>query len=128
MDGHLLSLGFEKNLSESTLYVKKLDSDLVIVSLYVDDLLVTGGNKARITVFKHNMMKMFEMTDLGEISYFLGIEIKQAQNEIFICQKKYLKEILNRFGMEECQSVSTLKGKKEKLQKYDGADLANEGM
>ena len=59
MDGHLLSLGFKKSLSEYTLYVKMLDSDLVIVSLYVDDLLVTGGNEAQITVFKQNMMKMF---------------------------------------------------------------------
>ena len=118
MDGHLLSLGFEKSLSESTLYVKKLDSDLVIVSFYVNDLLVTGGNKAQITVFKQNMMKMFEMTNLGEISYFLGMEIKQTQNEIFICQRKYLKEILKRFGMEECKSVSTPMGKNKKLQKY----------
>ena len=46
MDGHLLSLGFEKSLSESTLFVKKLNSDLVFVSLYVDDSLVTGGNEA----------------------------------------------------------------------------------
>ena len=38
-------------------------------------------------------MKVFEMTDLGKIAYFLGMEIKQAHNEIFICQKKYLKEI-----------------------------------
>ena len=128
MDGHLLSLGFEKSLSESTLYVKKLDFDLVIISLYVDDLLVTSGNEAQITVFKQNMMKMFEMTDLGEISYFLGMEIKQALNEIFICQRKYLKEILKGFGMEECKSVSTPMGKKEKLQKYDGADPADEGL
>ena len=66
----------------------------------MDDLLVTKGNEAQITLFKQNMMKMFKMTDLGEISYFLGMEIKQAQNEIFICQRKYLKEILKRFGME----------------------------
>ena len=102
MDGHLLSQGFEKSLGESTLYVKKLDSNLVIVSLYVDDLLVTRGNKAQITLFKQNMMKMFEMTDLGEIPYFLSMEIKQTQSEIFICERKYLKEILKRFGMEEC--------------------------
>ena len=111
MDRHLLSLGFEKSPSESTLYVKNLDFDLVIISLYVDDLLVTGGNEGQIIVFKHNMLKMFEMTDLGEISYFLSMEIKQAQNEIFICQRKYLK-ILKRFGMEECKSVITPMGKK----------------
>ena len=73
-------------------------------------------------------MKMFEMTDLGEISYFLGMEIKQAQNENFICQRKYLKEILKRFGIDEFKSVSTPMGKKEKLQKYDGADPADEGL
>ena len=82
MDRHLMSLGFEKSLSESTLYIKKMDFDLIIVSLYVNDLLVTSGNEAQITVFKQNMMKMFEMTDLGEISYFLAMEIKQAQNNI----------------------------------------------
>ena len=91
------------SLSESTLYVKKLDFDLVIVYLYVDDLLVIGGNEAWIIVLKHNMMKMFEMTELGEISYFLGMEIKQAQNEIFVCQRKYLKEILKRFGMRSAK-------------------------
>ena len=94
----------------------------------MDDLLETKGNEAQITVFKQNMMKMFKMTDLGEISYFLGMKIKQAQNENFICQRKNLKEILKRFGMEECKSVSTRMGKKEKLQKYDGADPVDEGL
>ncbi len=73
-------------------------------------MLVIGNNSTQIDAFKQDMMKMFEMTDLGEMAYFLGIEIKQAQNEIFICQKKYLKEILKRFNMEECKSVSTPMG------------------
>ena len=94
----------------------------------MDDLLVTRGNKAQITVLKQNMMKMFEMADLGEISYFLGMEIRQTPNGIFIYQRKYLKEILKRFGMEECKSVSTPMGKKEKLQKYDGANPIDEGL
>ncbi|KAL3749900.1 hypothetical protein ACJRO7_010945 [Eucalyptus globulus] len=126
MDEHLLGLGFKKSLSESTLYVKKLVSDLVVVSLYVDDMMVTGSNSAQITAFKQEMMKMFEMTDLGEMSYFLGMEVRQTQNEVFICQKKYLKEILRRFNMEECKSVSTPMGHKEKLQKEDGSAPADE--
>nr|XP_019703149.1 uncharacterized protein LOC109505208 [Elaeis guineensis] len=101
MDGYLLGLGFDKSLSESTLYVKKSALNIVVVSLYMDDMLVTGSDSAQINAFKQDMMKMFEMTDLGVMSYFLGMEIKQAQNEIFICQKKYLKEILKRFNMEE---------------------------
>lgn len=58
MDEHLLGLGFKKSLSESTLYVKKLVSDLVVVSLYVDDMLVTGSNSAQITAFKQEIMKI----------------------------------------------------------------------
>ena len=73
-------------------------------------------------------MKVFDMTDLGEMNYFLGMEIKQVQNEIFICQKKYLKEILKRFRMGECKSVNTPMNQKEKLQKEDGAERADEGV
>ena len=74
------------------------------------------------------MMKIFEMMDLGEMSYFLGMEVRQTQNEVFICQKKYLKEILKIFNMEECKSVNTPMGQKEKLQKKDGAEPANESV
>jgi len=56
-----------------------------MVSLYVDDILVTGSNSAQITAFKQEMMKMFEMTDLGEILYFLGMEVRLTHNEVFIC-------------------------------------------
>ncbi|KAI6695879.1 hypothetical protein NL676_023589 [Syzygium grande] len=80
-------------------------TDLVVVYLHADDMLVTGSNSAQITAFKQKMMKMFEMTDLGEMSYFLGIEVRQTHNEVFICQKKYLKEILKRFNIEECKSI-----------------------
>lgn len=65
------------------------------------------------------MMKVFEMIDLREMTYFLGMEIKQMQNEVFICHKKYLKEILKRFKMKECKSVKTPMNKKEKLHKED---------
>nr|CAD1838543.1 unnamed protein product [Ananas comosus var. bracteatus] len=122
MDEHLLGLDFKKSLSESTLYVKNNVSYLVVVSLYVDDMLVIGSNSDQITAFKQEMMKRFEMTDLGEMSYFLGMEVRQTQNEVFICQNKYLKEILKRFNMEECKSVNTPMGQKEKLQKKDGSE------
>lgn len=77
---------------------------------------------------KKEMTKIFEITDLGEMTCFLGIEVKQTQNEVFICQKKYLKKILKRFRIEECKSVSTPTNQKEKLQKKDGAELVDEGI
>jgi len=127
IDEHLLNLGFVKSLSEATLYVKLKDNDVLIVSLYVDDLLVIGSNESLVEEFKQEMMNVFEMTDLGLMTYFLGMEVKQSQNEVFICQKKYAKEILKKFQMEECKATSTPMNQKEKLSKNDGADKVDEG-
>lgn len=127
IDEHLLSLGFTKSLSEATLYVKQKGSYVLIVSLYVDDLLVTGDNVQMIEEFKQEMMQVFEMTDLGLMTYFLGLEVQQSQNEVFICQKKYAKEILKKFQMEECKAINTPMGQKEKLSKEDGASKVDEG-
>ncbi|RDX60832.1 Copia protein, partial [Mucuna pruriens] len=94
---YLLSLGFKRSQSKATLYVKHVDADILIISLYVDDLLVTGSNPALINQFKQEMKDAFEMIDLSLMNYFLGMEINQKKNEIFICQKKYAKEILKKF-------------------------------
>jgi len=68
IDDHLLKLGFVKSLSESTLYVRNNGTDLTIVSIYVDDILVTGSDEKLIDGFKAEMLKEFEMTDLGLMS------------------------------------------------------------
>ena len=92
IDEHLLGLGFCKSGSESTLYVKKKGAEVLIISLYVNDMLITGNNVSLIEGFKQEMMQAFEMTDLGLMTYFLGMEINQKENEIFVCQKKYAKK------------------------------------
>ena len=99
----------------------------MIVSLYVDDLLLTGNNAWLVEDFKQEMMKSFEMTDLELMTFFLGMEIKQAEHEVFICQKKYAKEILKKFKLEECKAASTPMNQKEKSCKEDGADKVDEG-
>jgi hypothetical protein len=127
INDHLLSIGFVKSLSESTLYVKHKGKNSLIISLYVDDLLVTGNDTRLVEEFKQEMMQAFEMTDLGLMTFFLGIEIKQNENDVFIYQKKYAKEILKKFQMEECKTVSTPMNQKEKLSKEDGFDKVDEG-
>jgi hypothetical protein len=128
IDDHLHKLGFVKSLSEATLYVKGADANLIIVSVYVDDLLVTGSNKTQIEEFKAEMFDVFEMTDLGLMSYFLGMEVKQSNDGIFICQHKYAKEIVKKFHMESCKSTSTPMNLKEKFSKNDGTNKADEGQ
>jgi hypothetical protein len=126
IDDYLTGFGFQKSLSESTLYVKKIDDDVLIVSLYVDDLLVTGSNLQQIERFKQDMMQAFEMSDLGLMSFFLGMEIKQSRGVIFIGQEKYTKEILKKFQMENCKPTATPMNQKDKFSKEDGTARVNE--
>ncbi|XP_015573326.1 uncharacterized mitochondrial protein AtMg00810-like [Ricinus communis] len=88
-------------------FIEEGFGNLLIISVYVDDLIYTSDSEYMLEEFKASMMKTFEMTDLGLMKYFLGIEVMQTLHGNFICQKKCAKEILQRFGMEGCQSVMT---------------------
>ena len=105
----------KKSLSEFTLYIKKVDDEILVVSLYVDELFVTESSKELIDKFKEEMKDAFEMTDLGRMTFFLGMQVQQKQNEIFVCQEKYAKEVLKKFNMEECKPTTTPMNQKEKF-------------
>lgn len=128
IDAHLVNLGFVKSLSEFTLYVKKVNEDILVVSLYVDDLFVTGSCMELICKFKDEMKEVFEMTDLGRMTFFLGIQVQQKEEEIFVCQQKYAKEVLKKFNMEECKPAATPMNQKEKFCKEDGAEKVDERL
>ncbi|KAL0364613.1 UNVERIFIED_CONTAM: Retrovirus-related Pol polyprotein from transposon TNT 1-94 [Sesamum angustifolium] len=113
--------GFRRSLSEPTLYIKSQGNDKLIVSLYVDELIYTGNNEKMIQDFKEDMMKTFEMSDLGLMHFFLGIVINQEKEGIFICQRKYTKTLLKKFKMESCKTVTTPLVTGEKYQKEDGS-------
>jgi len=121
IDAYFLDLSFTKNLSEFILYLRKVNDELLVVSLYVDDLLVIGSNMKQIDTFKREMKNVFEMTDPGKMTFFLVMEVKQKHNEIFICQHKYAKEILKKFNMEECGLTATPMNQNEKFCKEDEA-------
>ncbi|CAL9016687.1 unnamed protein product [Prunus brigantina] len=106
IENYFLNEGFERCSHESTLFVKtKAGGKILIVSLYVDDLIFTGNDACLIEEFKCSMKSKFEMTDLGKMRYFLGVEVLQSSKGIHLCQKKYAKDVLDRFGMRECNSV-----------------------
>jgi hypothetical protein len=77
----------------------------LIVSLYVDDLIFTGNDESMFVKFKNSMKLEFDMTDLGKMKYFLGVEVLQNPEGIYISQRKYAKEVLERFRMENSNSV-----------------------
>lgn len=79
----------------------------MVVSLYVDDLIFIGNRSEMLDDFKLSMMQEFEMTDMGKLHHFLGIEVLQSKNGVFISQESYAKEILKKFRMEQANPVST---------------------
>lgn len=68
------------------------------------------------------MKNTFEITDLGLLSYFLGLEVKQGQNSIFITQKKYIQDLLEAYNMQGCKTVATPLNNNEKLRFEDGSE------
>ena len=93
-----MSLGFTKSKEDSNLYYNIEGDGLMILLLYVDELFLTGEDKP-INECKKKLDVKFEMKYLGMMHYFLGLEVWQYPDEIFLNQGKYTVEILRRFGM-----------------------------
>src|SRR3954466_8479778 len=108
IDSYFLKNNFKRCPFEHTLYTKEgAHGEFLIVCLYIDDLIFTGSSSSMNEDFKKAMTKEFEMTDMGLLYYFLGIEVKQHQDGIFITQQKYAKDMLRKFKMEKALPVST---------------------
>ena len=129
IDSYFLEKGFSKSKSEPTLYVKQQgEFNILIVALYVDDLVFTGSNEKMIDDFKMEIMKKYEMSDLGLLHHFLGMEIYQDNNGVFICQMKYAEKILKKFRVFGCKSVTTPLVCIEKLMKEDSEKKVDETL
>ncbi|XP_073291061.1 uncharacterized protein [Primulina huaijiensis] len=106
IEAYFVKEGFERCSCEHTLFIKPGDEGkILIASLYVDDLIFTGNDESMFVKFKNSMKLEFDMTDLGKMKYFLGVEVLQNPEGIYICQRKYAKEVLERFKMEKSNSV-----------------------
>ena len=127
IDGYLIENGFTKSPSEPSLYIKTQgQQDFLILCLYVDDLIYTSTNSTMIEKFKKAMMSKFEMTDLGPMKYFLGMQVKQSPGQIFLSQEKYADDLLKKFSMTNCKPVATPMTTSEKLSKNDGEEKVDE--
>ncbi len=106
IDSFMASSRFHKTDSDPCLYTRSSGSEMLYVALYVDDLVITGTSLATILAFKTELKMRFNMKDLGESSFCLGMEIQQRHSEgsITLSQSKYSREILRRFGMLDCKT------------------------
>ena len=108
IDTVLKQLGFKRLKSDFGIYVKGEGEDAVYIALYVDDLFLVGRKLGLIKEVKDGLCGEFKMKDLGEAKFLLGIEIRrQANGDVFLVQERYARDVLKRFNMEGCKSVST---------------------
>ena len=80
---------------------------MIIIEVYVDEIIFDSDDDRMSQNFSKDTQSEFEMSFLGELTFFLGLQISQLDDGIFIFQTKYIKEMLNKFEMEDCKPVST---------------------
>ncbi|XP_071699526.1 uncharacterized mitochondrial protein AtMg00810-like [Rutidosis leptorrhynchoides] len=95
----LLSFGYQQSKADYSLFTKSDDTQFTAVLCYVDDLLITGNSPEHIQRLKDNLKSSFHMKDLGELSYFLGLEVSKTAQRVFISQQKYTNDLLKENGV-----------------------------
>ncbi|GJZ86698.1 retrovirus-related pol polyprotein from transposon TNT 1-94 [Tanacetum coccineum] len=122
LSNFLISKGFTKGTIDPTLFTIRYGEDILLVQIYVDDIIFGSTNPKFSKRFEKLMHSRFEMSLMGEMKFFLGLQIHQSPRGIFINQAKYALEILKKHGMEKGQSIGTPMATKPKLD----ADLSGE--
>jgi len=104
---HKVSHRFTRGKTDQTLFIKKEDGELIVAQIYVDDI-TFGSTKDKLAHgFSKLMQAEFEMSLIGELTHFLGLQIRQQDLGIFLSQAKYAKNLVKKFGLESTNSVRT---------------------
>ncbi|GJR45904.1 putative ribonuclease H-like domain-containing protein [Tanacetum coccineum] len=121
---YLLENGFQRGQIDKTLFIKRDKSDILLVQVYVDDIIFGSTRKEMCTEFEKMMHKKFQMSSMRELTFFLGLQVKQMEDGIFISQDKYVDEILNKFGFSDVKTASTpIETHKTLLKDENGEDV-----
>nr|GEU64876.1 putative ribonuclease H-like domain-containing protein [Tanacetum cinerariifolium] len=109
---------------DQTLFIKKQKGDILLVQVYVGDIIFGFTNKDLCKAFEKLMKDKFKMSSMGELTFFLGLQVKQKPDEIFMSQDKYVAKILRKFGLTDGKSASTpIDTKKPLLKDPDDEDV-----
>jgi hypothetical protein len=99
--GFLFCKGFDMGKVDKTLSLLRQGHDILIVQVYVDDIVFGGSSHSLVARFAEDMSKEFEMSVMGELPFFLGLQINQVKEGAFVHQAKYTKDILKKFNMDD---------------------------
>nr|GEX39737.1 hypothetical protein [Tanacetum cinerariifolium] len=121
---YLLENGFHRGKIDQTLFIKMQKGDILLVQIYVNDIIFGATNKDLCKSFENLMKDKFQMSLMGELTFFLGLQVKQKKDGIFISQDKYVAEILKKFELIERKSASTpIDIEKPLLKDHDSEDV-----
>eukprot|EP00253_Pinus_taeda_P029810 PITA_29810 len=121
IDSFFVQHSFHKSLNDPNLYTKiNKQRQIILISLYVDDMIITGNAYSLIKEIKQQMSQEFEMKDLGDLHYCLGLEVWKDSGQTFLTQGKYARNLLERFRMEQCKIATTPLQQNLKLSSDDG--------
>jgi hypothetical protein len=104
----LLDHGYIMGSVDKTLFTLKHGTDFLLVQVYVNDIILSGSSHTLVSRFQEMMENEFQMSMMRELTFFLGIQVKQMKEGIFIYQVKYMKILMKKFNMAELKPVSTL--------------------
>lgn len=121
----LTRLGFVTTKSDASLFVYKDKNELAFLLLYVYDIVLTSSSSSLLQRITAKMKQEFPMTDMGRLSYFLGIKVDYNKSGIFLSQKQYASEIIERAGMMNCKPISTPSDVNSKLSAEVGDRIDN---
>ncbi|GJU97395.1 retrovirus-related pol polyprotein from transposon TNT 1-94 [Tanacetum coccineum] len=122
----LLDHKYTMGLVDNTLFTKKKDSHIIIVQIYVDDIIFGSTCQDLCDDFSKIMHDEFEMSMMGELNFFLGLQIKQLEDGIFFNQSKYVKEMLKKFGLEDAKPIKTPMSSETKLTRDEEGEPIND--
>jgi histone deacetylase 1/2 len=123
LSSKLIDLGFKASKSDMSLFIYSKGDVVIFMLIYVDDIIVTGNSMDAILALLRNLKQDFALKDLGDLHYFLGIEVRKDTKGIVLSQEKYARDILSRVGMLNCKVTSTPLSATEKLSRYEGEPL-----
>ena len=107
LDTTLKEMGFTQSENDPCIYYKNTEGEMFYLGVYVDDIILAGKTETKLNEVKSDLSRKFDIKDLGELNYFLGVKIDQQDNSVWIGQPAYTKNLLEMFGMQDCKPVST---------------------
>ena len=128
LSAYLIKNNFKRGKIDTTLFLKHIDNDLLVVQIYVDDIILGSTNESLCREFAKLMQAEFEMSLMGELTFFLGLQIKQTTDGIFIHQEKYTKQIIKKYSFENAKHNSTPMSSSSRLDLDSSGKKVNEKL